>query len=167
MSTRSNWGHFFRAEAPLLRRFLSRFAPSVSADDLVQDSFERVSPIPLETVASPRGLLFRIARNLATDAMIREARTPVRRAGVRELEIACDSPDPEETAALREELRALEEALERLPRHKRVALVMFKVEGHSYKEIGKHLGVSPRTVERYVADAIAHCHRELRGFRED
>lgn len=155
--------HLFEVEGPRLRRFLRRFAPGVSADDIVQDSFERLCAVDPETVASPRGLLFQTARNLAKNALIRQAKTPVSVRDPAEIEARAGDGDPE-ACLLRSELaRGLNEVLNTLPEHKRLALYLFKVEGWSYGEIGERLGVSPRTCERYVADAIAHCYKELSG----
>ena len=44
---------------------------------------------------------------------------------------------------------------------KELKLGLFKLDGLSHKEIGARLGVSHRTVERYIADAIAHCYDAL------
>ena len=167
MSAGSDWGRLFRAESPLLVRFLRRIAPHLSAQDLAQDSFERVCAVAPETLASPRAYLFRTARNVAIDAARREAKGLVRAVDPARLEDVADDASPEAARIQADERAALAAALAGLPQHKRLALVLFKGDGWSYKEIGERLGVSPRTVERYVADATAHCQRELRGLRED
>jgi RNA polymerase sigma factor (sigma-70 family) len=167
VSGAADWGRVFRAEAPRLRRFLRRLAPRLSGEDLAQDSFARVCAMAPETVISPRALLYRTARNLAINAGKRAAAGPVLGAERLPSEPVSSELDPEERLLLAEALGRLNQALAALPEHKRTALLLFKAEGRSYKEIAAHLGVSPRTVERYVADAMAHCHKELRGFREE
>lgn len=142
--------------------------PPEVAEDISQESFARICAVDDEAIASPRALLFQTARNLAIDEVRRRDRSPVRGAAdFDQLEIASSEPNPEEQLLRAEATAAVQAALNKLPPHKREALVLFKVEGYSYKEIGKRLGVSHRTVERYVADAIAHCHKELRALRED
>ncbi len=167
MSRLAEFTRLFAAEAPRLQRFLRRFGPAVSAEDIAQDSFERLCAAEPGSVISPRAFLFRTARNLAINSVIRQARAPVRSADPYELEGTSTEPDPEEHLILSEAVQRLDCALAALPDHKRKALILFKLEKHSYRDIGARLGVSPRTVERYVADALAHCFEELRDLREE
>lgn len=162
MSALRDLGYLFSTEGPRLRRFLRRFGPSVSAEDIAQDSFARLCAAEPGSVTSPRAYLFRIARNLAINEVKRQATAPVRTVDPFELDASSPEPNPEERRVLAEDISGLALALAGLPQRNRQALILFKVEGYSYKEVGQRLGVSPRTVERYVADAIAHCHKELR-----
>jgi RNA polymerase sigma factor (sigma-70 family) len=158
----------FLTEAPKLRRFLKKFGSADAADDMAQEAFARLCAVDEGSVESPRALLFQTARNLGVDEYRRRQRSPIRLAQDPDrLDIASEEPNPEEQVALAQTVRRLRAAMDSLPVHKRTALMLFKVDGYSYKEIGARLGVSPRTVERYVADAIAHCHKELRALRED
>ncbi len=167
MSRRAELARLFAAETPRLSRFLRRFGSSVSAEDIAQDSFERFCSADPEHVVSPRAYLFRTARNLALNAAARKARSPVTFLDAHALEARSEEPNPEERVLEGEKSEQLHAALGVLPEHKRRALLLFKCEGYSYRDVGERLGVSPRTVERYVADALAHCQRELRGLRED
>jgi RNA polymerase sigma-70 factor (ECF subfamily) len=167
MSEAADWGALFRAEGPRLARFLRRLAPRLSAQDLVQDSFERVCAVEPQSITSARGLLYHAARNVVIDASRREAKGLVRAVDPMRIEAVASEPSPEDQRILVDERDALERALAGLPEHKRLALVLLKGDGWSYKEIGERLGVSPRTVERYVADAIAQCHKELRALRDE
>ena len=167
MSAPLDLARLFRREGPRLVRFLRRFGPD-TAQDIAQDSFERLCAAEPGTIASPRAYLFRTARNLAISAARRQAIAPVCSVDPGKLEVPAPGPNPEEQAVRCELLARFEQALGQVAEHKRLAVVLIKLEGRSYKEIGERLGVSPRTVERYVADAIAHCHNELRAFlRED
>jgi RNA polymerase sigma-70 factor (ECF subfamily) len=165
MSRGRDFTRLFAQEAPKLRRFLRRYGSAVSPEDITQESFERLYSAQPE--GSSRIFLFRTARNLAIDTLRREAIAPVRNSGENALEARSGEPDPEQRLLVSEAVQRLQGALAKLPEHKRAALLLFKLERHSYREIGARLGVSPRTVERYVADAIAHCHKELRDLREE
>lgn len=168
MSNRAWLKALFLSEGPRLRRLLKRFGPPDAAEDLTQDAFAKLCAVDEKTIESPRALLFQTARNLGVDEMRRRQRSPIRSIDDPEqLDIPSDGPTPEEQITLAETVARLRAAMSTLPTHKRTALMLFKVEGYSYKEIGARLGVSPRTVERYVADAIAHCHKELRHLREE
>jgi RNA polymerase sigma factor (sigma-70 family) len=157
----------FSAEAPRLRRFLRRFGPSVSAEDVAQESFAQLCAADPANVTHARGFLYHVARNLAINEHQRARRSPIRPGfdGVTAAPPDTD-PGPEERLIAAERLAALQVALAGVPEHKCQALILFKIEGLSHKEIGQRLGVSHRTVERYVADALAHCHAVLRA-RED
>jgi len=167
MSRLAYFTRLYAVEAPRLQRFLRRFGPAVSVEDIAQESFERLYAAEPGSVTSPRAFLFRTARNLAINSVLRQARAPVRSADPHELEATSTEPDPEQRLILSEAVERLDYALAALPEHKRRALILFKLEGRSYKEMGARLGVSPRTVERYVADALAHCFEELRDLREE
>jgi len=67
-------------------------------------------------------------------------------------------PSPERQVEIAADAAHLHRVLDELPSHKREALLLFKLDGFSHKEIGERLGVSPRTVERYISDAFSHCH---------
>lgn len=134
------------------------------ADDLAQETFARLCATDVSVIDSPRSFLFRTARNLA----LNEARH--RRIALVDLVpdpdalgVVSGDPSPEDQVVVADELGRLQCVLDQLPSKQRDALLMFKLEGFTYKEIGSRLGVSPRTVERYVADAIAHCHLALSG----
>ncbi len=158
----------FEEMAPGLRRYLSRFGPAISADDITQDAFARLAAAEPGTIEAPRAWLFRTAHNIALKELKRlkvAATDPV--GDISALEQPCDAPSPEDLVELTDEVERLRAILELLPERQRVSLILFKVEGLSHKEIGWRLGVSHRTVERYVADAIAHCHEYLSAFRAE
>lgn len=153
----------FSKEGPALRRFLSRMAPN-SADDLAQESFARLCAIDVANIESPRAFLFQTARRL----VMNEARHNriVRMEFVPDPDAAgavSSEPSPEHQAEVAADAARLHRVLDELPAHKREALLLFKLDGFSHKEIGERLGVSPRTVERYISDAVAHCHLAFNG----
>jgi RNA polymerase sigma factor (sigma-70 family) len=165
--THYNLHPLFQELAPGLRRFLTRFGPSISPEDVAQDAFAQLAAAEPGSIEAPRAWLFRTARNLALKELrrLKTAAAPV--GDIAALERASDTPSPEELVISRDEAGLLRGILELLPERKRVALVLFKVEGLSHKEIGRRLGVSHRTVERYIADAIAHCYEYLSVLRAE
>ena len=104
--------------------------------------------------------LLRIAANAAID---RRRRRTVRNAGVLGDDVAAKGPLPDvetERAALGERLRA---ALDELPEHYRLAVVLFDVEGYSHAEIAEILAMAPGTVR----SAVFHARRRLRALLDD
>jgi RNA polymerase sigma-70 factor (ECF subfamily) len=156
----------FEEMAPGLRRYLSRFGSAISADDIAQDAFARLAAAKPGTIEAPRAWLFRTAHNIALNELKRLKIAAIDPVGdIAALERPSDAPSPEDLVAHEDEAERLRAILALLPERQRLSLILFKVEGLSHKEIGRRLGVSHRTVERYIADAIAHCHEYLSAFR--
>ena len=168
MSESRELTELFATQAPQLRRFLRRFEPAVSAEDVAQDAFARLIAMAPGSVQSPRAWLFQTARNLALNELKRSKLTSSGpSAHIAELECAADAPSAEDFIISAEEADRVRASLMTLPQRQRVSLILFKVEGLSHKEIGKRLGVSHRSVERYVAAAIAKCHNYLSVLRAE
>nr|WP_167755771.1 RNA polymerase sigma factor [Vitreimonas flagellata] len=157
----------YSSEASRLRNFLRNFTTTQMAEDLTQETFFRAVEfrhLPL----MHRGYLFRIARNLAIDEARRRKRAPfAMSADAYRIEVALDAPSPEEALIAKENAARAAAAIASLPEHKRRALLLFKIEGLSYREIGKLMGKSHRTVQEYVSDAIAQCHRMVMAEEDD
>ncbi|MFZ2028841.1 MAG: sigma-70 family RNA polymerase sigma factor [Vitreimonas sp.] len=158
----------FEEMAPGLRRYLSRFGPAISADDVAQDAFARLAAAEPGSIGAPRAWLFRTAHNIALNELKRLKTAATDAVGdIAALERPSDAPSPEDLVARADEAERLRGILELLPERQRLSLILFKIEGLSHKEIGLRLGVSHRTVERYIADAIAHCYQYLSAFRAE
>ncbi|RMH04512.1 MAG: sigma-70 family RNA polymerase sigma factor [Planctomycetota bacterium] len=84
-------------------------------------------------------------------------------------EIAARAPGegPEEAAAIEERRRLVRAALDRLPRKFREVLILRELEGLSYRDIARILGVAQGTVESRIFRGRARLGRELRRLRED
>jgi len=150
----------YREQAPRLqRRLRARLRSAEDARDLVQDAFARLlgaRRVPNE----PKAFLNRIVRNLMIDR--------ARRLGARPLETALDEAqapavapgqsDAIELEQLRDQYRA---AVAALPNRTREVFLLHRVEGVTYKEIATRLGISVRTVEWHVAEAIVRIGRTL------
>lgn len=143
-----------------LRAFLkAHYSSLADTDDLVQDAFTRVLQAhSAEPVASPRGLLFTIARNLARDA--------IRRRQVVAFEPMADNPDSSvyrdvidvaEIVSKRQELELLTEAIQSLPDRCRQVFTLRAVYGLSQREIAERLGISENTVEKQMGKGIRRC----------
>ena len=91
--------------------------------------------------------LLAIARRLCLDLLRREKLMPT----TAEIPATIDpSPGPERRAAVNEELRRLEEALADLDEGPREAIVLFHLEGMSYRDIAAALEVPIGTVMTWL-----------------
>ena len=151
----------YRDEAPRLqRRLRATLRSAEDARDVVQDAFARLlgtRTLPREPVA----FLNRIVRNLVIDRS--------RRQSARGSELPLDDEneprvEPTQSDAIElEQTRAQYRAsVEALPRRTREVFLLHRVEGLAYKDIAALLGISIRTVEWHVAEAIVRIGRDLR-----
>lgn len=150
-----------------LVRFLRKRTGNVdTAADLAQDVF-----VKLETVraripdrAQGRAYLFRMAGNLAIDRGRIEARRAEILTGSQIL-FEDVAQDPEHIATARDELRAVELALDELPPKCRDVLILARMYGFSHSEIAQQLEISVSLVEKYQLRAMRHCRERLGGAR--
>ncbi|MFZ5779020.1 MAG: RNA polymerase sigma factor [Pseudomonadota bacterium] len=148
----------------LLRFLVRRTGDPERAADLAQDTYLRLaaaSPAAGE-IRNARAYVYRVAGNLAIDALRRERRTA---SDLADAETGEGVPDPAPSAEVwtldRERLRLLELALDELPRNAREALLLSRVEGCSFAEIADRLGVSQSMVAKYIVQALRHCRDRL------
>jgi RNA polymerase sigma-70 factor (ECF subfamily) len=132
------------------------------AEEIAQETFIRAhrSLASFRREAHVRSWLYRIATNLATNAVTRARELP--------------APVVPERAEHRGPARALEQkhlredlagAIERLPMHLREAFVMRDVEHMSYQEIADATGLGLNTVRTRILRARRSLRHELEGWR--
>jgi RNA polymerase sigma-70 factor (ECF subfamily) len=147
---------FVREVLPLeaaLTGFLrnNRQSPAEIAD-LLQGIYERVyEAASTQLPVSTKPFVFTIAHNLLVDQVRRKKVIPLSTVeNLDALGIAAETPGPEETTIAREELRRLQEALERVPPRSREAILLRQVEGLSRNEIASRMGIAEKTVKRHL-----------------
>jgi RNA polymerase sigma factor (sigma-70 family) len=145
---------------PALHRFLlGRLKNAEDASDLAQETFLRYYSISnAEAVSRPDNYLFRIAVNLLYEFRLRRDRdnrfvTFSSQLSETSLESLLDD-DPTEALATQQQLAHV---LAQIPAAYRQVLVLHKRDGLSCKEIAAQLNLSVRSVEKYVARALAHA----------
>ncbi|WP_027488439.1 RNA polymerase sigma factor [Allorhizobium undicola] len=135
-----------------LNRLMRRIVQDASiAEELTQEAYLRArKALESNTPERLEPFLWRTARNLALDHLRRhKLRSALEKPGVLPevaLNAADSQPSVEERAIHRDDLRAVREALEKLPPRAREIWVLSRLEGWSYPRIAEHLGMSPNTV---------------------
>jgi RNA polymerase sigma factor (sigma-70 family) len=71
------------------------------------------------------------------------------------------SPPPEQTLAAIQALEQIGAALDGLPFKPRQAFLLHYLDGQGHAAIALHLGVSTRMIQKYLVQALLHCHRAL------
>ncbi|MET1117216.1 MAG: sigma-70 family RNA polymerase sigma factor [Comamonas sp.] len=155
----------------LLRFLQGAVRDRETAADLAQESYARVLAVQQsgETVAEPRALLYRTARNLVIDQH--------RRSEVRGQHLALEAEngdaaigpaawEPEAAAMSAQSVQALLAAIAALPLRCREAFILHKFDGLSQAEVARRMGISVTMVERHLKlgmQACRACQEPLQG----
>lgn len=168
--------HEVRPHEAALRAYVRvRFPTLTDIDDLVQETFARILRAQQAgRVRSPKSLLFTTARNTALDQLRRERVARIDRgADIDCIAVPEDGLGTAESLNRDQELRLLEEAVHALPARCQQILVMKKIEGRSYAEIGEKLGIKPNTISAQLSIGVLRCrdyleaHGVLKGRRHE
>jgi RNA polymerase sigma-70 factor (ECF subfamily) len=148
---------FVREVLPLeaaLRGYLRNNRQS-SADisDLLQDIYVRVyEAARIERPVSTKAFVFATAHNLLVDRVKREKIVPLTTVeNLEALGIASEAPGPDETTIAREELRRVQDALDKIGHRSKEAIVLRQVEGLTRREIAQRMDVTERAVKFYLS----------------
>jgi RNA polymerase sigma-70 factor (ECF subfamily) len=144
-------------EAALMQFLQHHWRNRNDVEDLVQDVYVRIYEAAQKEIPEhPRKFLFTAARNLLIDRARRAQIIPIEALPDPEtLDIAVDTPGPERNAIARDELRRLQEALDRLPARNREAVVLARIEGLTGREISQRMGLAEATVSHHLSNGIA------------
>lgn len=154
----------YRDHAPrLMRQLRVQLRSSEDARDLVQDAFVRLlGSIRRHPLEHPEAFLNRIVRNLLID----RSRRLANRAHYVPLD-AGNEPVTRATQAdgleLADTQKRYREAVATLPERMRVVFLLHRIDELNYKEIADRLGISARTAEWHVAEAIVRIGKALEG----
>lgn len=135
-----------------------RLGCSHSAADLAQDTYLRVllRPQVLPTLREPRAYLTTLAKGVVSEHWRRQA---LERAYLETLALIPEALalSPEDRLELLQTLNEIDAMLDGLAARARAAFLLSQLEGLSYIQIAAQLGISERTVKRYMAQCFEHC----------
>lgn len=141
-----------------LHRYLIRQLHShEDANELAQEAYVRYLQVPdAGVIRQPGAYLFRIALNLISEWRLRRDRSVVtfdsELSEHRSRDTADGAPDAVQQLASQQQLAAV---LAQIPVRYRQVLLMSKYEGLSNDDIAARMNVTPETVVRYLARAVA------------
>ena len=127
------------------------------AADLAQDTFIRVlTQRRAPELREPRAYLSTVARSLMIDLLRRRA---VEQAYLETLALIPEPVafSPEARTLIIETLMEIDRLLDGLGSRTREIFLMAQLDGLSYVEIGRRLGVSVTTVKKHAVRALTHC----------
>jgi RNA polymerase sigma-70 factor (ECF subfamily) len=157
--------NLFRDHNDTLLRFLrARLNSDADAREVAQEAYVRL--LQLDQPGQPsflRAYLFKVASNIATD-IIRQRR--VRRSSNDTEEDQQSMPALQERAlSAKEQLSAVQKALNELPPRCREAFVLSRHDGFSTGDIAVRLHVSDRMVRNYLVRALEHLRSAIEASR--
>lgn len=150
-----------------LYRYLSGLVrPTEDVAELVQETYFRImrhtETMRFEAVA--RSYLFQTATNVAREYYRRRARRHTNEhVGLEAAEILPGEIGPEQDALWQQAIVQLKAQIKEMPRDLQEILIRHRFQHETYPEIAKALGVSTRTIERRLSEAVEFLARRLRG----
>lgn len=135
-----------------------------NAADLAQDTFARIlnARESVATLREPRAFLSTTARRLIID---QSRRKKIENAYLQELALTTQALEgfqsPEQILTTLEALEQIAFILEGMHEKARQAFVLYYLDGMTQCEIARQLGLSDRTVRKYLIQALLHCSHSL------
>ena len=152
----------YRQRRSAIRSVAARAGPEDGAD-LVQDAFLRtIESGRARDIGSPFSFLLRVARNGVIDRFRHRARwTKLVWDEAEGLGRPDPAPDAEKILVARDRLRRAIASIEAMPERRREVFLLHRIEGLTYLQIARQLGISPKTVEYHLAAAMAQLSRDV------
>lgn len=143
----------------LCRKLAHRLGCPDLAIECLHDAWIRLGEATIcVEVSSPDAYVYRIACNVATDRLRSDRPWSYAPDADAELESLADSsPGPESIVQSRSALNALDLAFQHLPRRHKSVLMGVRVEERSREDVAEHLGISLRTVDSALRQALDYC----------
>lgn len=137
-----------------------------AAADLVQDTYVRFMNMGRSTtIAFPRALLFRTAKNLAIDHLRKGKFEQQGGDTVKvSLERPSEAPSAEQALSDKQRFHILSKAIETLPPRCREAFLLHRVQECSYREIARRLSITESAVEKLIMRSLVHCRGILQRY---
>ena len=148
------------ANRPMFVKVARGFVGCASrAEDVVHDVFLKLADLPAQdTVRQPIAYVMRMVRNASIDACRRQNLENIYHADEDSgLNMPSLEPSPEAALVVRDTLRHVCDALDRLPARCRKAFEMVRLSEETLQSTARALNVSQTLVHFMVRDAEKHC----------
>jgi len=157
----------FRSSAQGLRAITRRVQGDEA--DLAQDAcLKLVETARREPVKAPTHLLFRLARNLVIDRLRSRARTlRLFRPEDHYEQGPCNLADPERVLLATERLRRALAVIDAMPGRRREAFLLHRIDGLSYLEIARTMGIGVKAVEKHLSAAMLELVQKMQADELD
>lgn len=152
--------HFRELQAYLTERLRD---PEVAAD-LTQETFLRYAERGGDAaIVHERSYLYRTAHNLAVDHIRQNASRRTDALAPEDMaHVPDEGPSVEAAASARQELERLRALIGDLPERTRRIFVLNRIEGLTYAQVARRMGISESSVQKHLAAALRHVMRHSR-----
>jgi RNA polymerase sigma-70 factor (ECF subfamily) len=147
-----------------LEAYLRGAFPAVrDTQDVVQESFLRLWKVrAVQPIRSARAFLFKVARNIALDAVRRANHSPISAVpDLAALPVVEEKANASDAAVQSEEVALLADALEALPPRCREIILLRKFHNLPQKDVAARLGISEATVQEQVYRGVRRLEKIL------
>jgi len=170
MTTNSILEKQYRQYKPEVQNFIAKYVGNFStAEDITHEVFIKVHKAAQnKTIDNLRAYLFAAARNqLLNHFRLRANQQRDRTIEFDELIHGNNTPSEEMRFEARNDLQQLIMAIRTLPPRAQKAFILSRIYRFSYIEIGKRMGISPRTVENHVAKGLTTCAKLMDQYNKE
>jgi RNA polymerase sigma factor (sigma-70 family) len=141
-----------------IRRRLRRASYSLTpqdVDDLVQEGYARLWQSDFSEVENPKGFFYSIIRHVWLDQIRRARVVPIDRIEESASLYVDESPGPEQRASARQDFERFMRIVHSMPLRRRAVFEAKQFSGWSTEETAERLGISTKTVESHMRNAVA------------
>ena len=164
MSNKNAFAFLFRKYYPILFAYCCKFIEQEDAEEIVQDVmlwlWENRTTLQIDTSLSQ--YLFRSVYHRAMDKIA--SKQSQNRADTLFYEQTQEMLQDTDYYQIEELTKRIKEAIDKLPESYRESFIMHRFQDMSYKEIGAQLGISHKTVDYRIQQALKLLRIELKDY---
>ncbi|WIO75356.1 RNA polymerase sigma factor [Porticoccaceae bacterium LTM1] len=164
-SPKSLIGRLFAEHRGRLQQYLRRrLSNDADAQELAQEAYLRLLRVKkVDLIRHPEAYLYRIARNLVHELYSGPPRIDGKAFDefAEEEESVLQVPSPEEQTDKVRRLERIEKLLGDLKPKCRAVLILYWRDGLTQQEIAEELGISRSMAQKYMAQGLAYCQKQL------
>ncbi|MDM0087890.1 MULTISPECIES: RNA polymerase sigma factor [unclassified Variovorax] len=148
----------------LQRKLMRHLGCADMASECLHDAWLRLGRSAIsDPVQSPEAYIYRMACNVATDrARSNRAWQCAGDADEALAHFVDEAPGPEDIAAGRADLAAVERALQDLPRRHRAVLIALRIDEMARQDVASRHALSLRRLDTVLRQALRHCAEKAR-----
>lgn len=157
--------HLSGSYAALHRRLTRRLGCADMAGECLHETWLRLARPVAGEVRNADAYVFRMACHLAIDRLRAQVSwLSLDDPGAGLPDLIDEAPGPQRLLEGRSALSALARVIESLPRQQRAVLVALRVEGRSRSDTAEWLGMSLRSVDTALRQALRYCEKAVAGI---